>query len=169
MLKSSNMSVTSFFEWLWSIIHDITIMMFGWVIMVIGYFTPIKDVINVVVFFFVVDMWFGYRAAKKLRGESFSKTIIFNTTVPRLLYSVVILMLLFIWDTVFEQSYVSSYKLVGWFLTGVLIASILKNIYKITNWEVIPGIGTIIKDTIKKTTAVEVTEKHEETDNNKQV
>lgn len=112
----------------------------------LGYFLPIKDMVHVIIIFFVIDMLVGWWAAHTCRGESFSKTIVFNTTIPRMLISILLEMILYTWDTTFNQTMFSTYRVVGWYISGVLILSIIKNGYKATKWKVIPKIGDIIKE-----------------------
>ncbi len=54
-----------------------------------------------------------------------------------LLFSVVIITLLFIWDDVYKQEFIKTYSVAGWFVSGLLIASISENAYKITGWNVL--------------------------------
>jgi len=60
------------------------------------------------------------------------------------------------WDTVFGQDYVSSYKFVGWFISGVLLFSIAKNGFQITKWEVFNSLGGIIKKKVEDQTGEKI-------------
>lgn len=113
---------------------------------ILGYFLPVRDIVHIVFIFFVLDMLVGYWAARKLRGEKFSTPRVWATTVPRLLLSIVVILAAFGWDKVFEQNLISTYKLIGWFISGILLYSIILNGYKITSWHVFPRLAKVIKD-----------------------
>ena len=108
---------------------------------ILGYFIPIKDIFLLLVLFFAMDAVFGFLAARKLYKEAFSQRKIWNTTVPRLGGSLVLIMLAFMWDDVYKQNAMHSYIVIGWFLSGILLAKIAFNLYHITNWDVFLGLG----------------------------
>lgn len=120
----------------------------GLIASALGYFLPVKDIVHLIVIFFILDVIFGFWVANKLRGEKFSTKIIWNTTIPRMVLSLVAILGAYAWDTVFSQDVVSTYKIIGWFIAGILLFSIMKNGYKITKWEALPGIGDIIQNKI---------------------
>ncbi len=122
----------------------------------IGYILPIKNVVHLVLFFFLLDIIFGYWAARKLRKEHFSTKIIWQYTMPRVLISIVLVMASFMWDTVFKQEFISTYKVIGWFISGVLLFSIAKNGYKITKWEMFPLIGKLLEKKIEEQTGIDI-------------
>jgi hypothetical protein len=62
------------------------------------------------------------------------------------------------WDKVYEQNIVSTYKLIGWFISGVLLYSIAENGYGITNWTVFPKIGELFKSKVKENTGLDIPE-----------
>lgn len=128
----------------------------GFIGVILGYFSPIKDIVHWLVLLFIVDMIFGYLAAKKLRQEKFSKKIVFSTTIPRMLASIILILLLYSWDLTFKQTYLATYNVAGWFIGGILIISVGKNLFSITNWRVIPLIGAVIQKRIEKETGVEI-------------
>lgn len=123
---------------IWSLISGMSMSL-------LGYFLPIKDVVHFVIACFIIDMLIGYWTAKKTRGEKFSMSVVWNTTMPRLTLSLIIIILAFAWDTTFNQLTIASYKVVGWFICGVLIANIIQNSYKITKWNIFIDIGNYIK------------------------
>ena len=102
---------------------------------ILGYFLPIKDLVHLVILFFILDMLFGYWAARRLRGEKFSTRIVWRTTFPRMLISLVLIIMAYLWDTTCKQQWLPTYNLIGWFISGVLIFSIAKNGFKITQWQ----------------------------------
>lgn len=125
---------------------------------VLGYFLPIRDMVNFIVFLFLLDVFLGYLAAKKLRGEKFSTRIIWRTTMPRMLISLLLIALSFMWDTIFKQEFIQTYNLVSWFIAGVLIFSIAKNGYKISKWEVFASLSNLFQKKIKEQTGVDISE-----------
>jgi phage-related holin len=117
-----------------------------------GYFFPIKDIVHVMLLFFIFDVLVGYWAARKRNNAKFHPLIVWKKTVPRMVLSTVLVMMLFMWDDVSEQSYVSTSNLVGWFINGLLIISIMENAYYITEWKVFNLVKGIIRDKIEKET-----------------
>ena len=147
-----------------SFVHNVWGFISGIISAILGYFLPVQDIVHQLVLFFVLDVMFGYLAAKKLRSEKFSARIIWNTTIPRMLISLVLILGAFMWDEVYNQAFISSYKIIGWFISGVLFFSIVQNAYKITNWEMFPLIGKLIKQKIGDKTGINIDEevKHEQ-------
>lgn len=101
---------------------------------ILGYFLPIKDIVNLLILFFVLDVIFGFWAARKLRGERFSVNIIWTKTIPRMIATIVLTMSAFMWDTVYNQTTFATYQGIGWFISGLLLFSIGENAYQITKW-----------------------------------
>lgn len=123
---------------------------------VIGYFIPVRDIVHLLVFFFILDVIFGYWAAHKLRGERFSVKVIWNHTMPRMLISIVLITGAFMWDTTYRQEVVETYKIVGWFISGVILFSIAENGYLITRWTVFSRVGSLLSKKIKDATGQEI-------------
>lgn len=117
----------------------------GFFTSILGYFMPVKDVVHLLVILFILDVVFGYWAAKKLRGEKFSVKIIWSHTMPRMLISIVLIIGAYMWDHVYNQDFVCTYKIIGWFISGVLLYSIAENGYYITRWGVFKRIGIFFK------------------------
>jgi len=150
----------SFADWLrtfWSVIT-------GFVAAMFGYFLPVKNIVHLLVLAFFLDVLFGYWAASKLRGERFSMKVIWRTTFPRMLISLVLILLAFMWDSVYQQNMVSTYRLIGWFITGVLLANIVQNGYRITKWDMFLGLGEILKDKISEKTGIKTKTTNENSD-----
>ena len=68
--------------------------------------------------------------------------------MPRMVISVVLILSAFMWDQVYSQDTVATYRLIGWFISGVLLSSIVQNGYRITQWDMLLGLGEIIKQKI---------------------
>jgi hypothetical protein len=148
-------SISDWLRTFWSVIT-------GFVAAAFGYFMPVKNIVHLLVFVFLLDVLFGYWAARKLRGERFSMKIIWRTTFPRMGISLVLILLAFMWDSVYQQNIVSTYRLIGWFITGVLLANIVQNGYRITKWDMFLGLGDMLKDKISDKTGIKI-----KTDNEK--
>ena len=123
---------------------------------VIGYFLPIRDLVHLVILFFVIDMLFGYWAARRLRGEKFSTKIVWKTTFPRMLISLVLIIMAYLWDTTFRQQWLPTYNLIGWFISGVLMFSIAKNGFKITNWQGFLNLENMFKKKFSDETGADI-------------
>lgn len=116
---------------------------------VIGYFLPVRNIVHLLILFFFIDVIFGYWAAHRTRREKFSAKIIWKTTMPRMIISLVLIICAYMWDQVYSQDMVATYRVIGWFISGVLLANIVQNGYRITNWDVFLGLGQILKDKFK--------------------
>ena len=106
----------------------------GLITSILGYFLPIKNIVYILVLFFIMDVVFGYWNARKSRHERFQVSIIWNHTIPRMLLSIVLILGAYMWDTTYNQTAVCTYKIIGWFISGMLLYSIADNGYKITKW-----------------------------------
>lgn len=137
--------VRAIVEW----VCQFKVFMTGVLASIIGYFLPIKDIIHFIIALFMADVIFGYWAARKLRQERFSVKIIWSHTFPRMLLSFVLVMGAYTWDTTYSVDVVSTYKIIGWFISGVLLFSIAQNGYRITGWKVFPLIARILADKFK--------------------
>lgn len=123
---------------------------------ILGYFLPVKDIVNLLLIFFILDVIFGFWAARKLRSERFSVKIIWAHTIPRMLISIVLITGAYMWDKTYNQEVVSTYKIIGWFISGVLLYSIAENGYQITKWTVFPKLSELIQGKIKERTGIDV-------------
>lgn len=127
----------------------------GLFISVLGYFLPVKNIMHLLFLFFILDVVFGYCAANKLRGERFSVKVIWTHTIPRMLVSIVLILGAYMWDSVYQQEVFSTYKLIGWFITGVLLYSIAENGYYLTKWRIFKKIGEVITERVIEKTEIE--------------
>lgn len=125
---------------------------------VMGYFLPIKDLVYLVILFFILDMLFGYWAARRLRGEKFSTRIVWRTTFPRMLISLVLIIMAYLWDTTCKQNWLPTYNLIGWFISGVLIFSIAKNGFKITHWQGFLNLENVFRKKFSDETGADITQ-----------
>lgn len=121
----------------------------GLIMTFFSYLLPILNIVQVVIFFFIVDMFVGYYSNKKIKGEKFSVKKIWENTIPRMTISLMLITCSYMWDTIFEQQLVSTYKIIGWFISGVILTSIANNGYKITKWNAFIKIGEVLKEKLK--------------------
>lgn len=136
-------------KYFWSLLSGI-------VMSFVGYLVPIRDIVHLLVLFFILDVIFGYWAAKRLRKEPFSAKIIWKTTMPRMVISLVLVIGAFMWDSVYQQELVATYKIIGWFISGVLLASIVQNGYQITKWNMFSFLGDFLKEKIQQNTGINI-------------
>lgn len=146
------------FDWLKRIATNTYAMLAGLFTSVVGYFIPVRDIVHFLLLCFFLDVLFGFWAARKIRNERFSAKIIWQHTVPRMMISLIIIMACFMWDTVFSQEYLATYKLTGWFFCGVLIWSIAVNGYKITGWNAFKQIGGMVERKVEEQSGVDLKE-----------
>ena len=119
--------------------------LYGIMAVTFSYLIPIRDIVHFILFLFFWDIVFGAWAANKVFGEKFSVKVIWNKTVPRMLLSIVLVLSCFLWDTVYKQGVFSTHRIIGWFISGMLIWSITVNGYRVTRWNILPRLGEIIK------------------------
>ena len=136
--------------------HDTHAMIMGVLLSFVGYILPVKNIVHLLIVFFILDVLIGYWAAHKLRSERFSVKIIWSHTMPRMFISIVMIVAAFMWDKVYAQELVCTYKVIGWFISGVLLYSIAENGYQITNWNVFKQVGDAVKSKTKESTGLEI-------------
>lgn len=73
--------------------------------------------------------------------------------------SLILVIAAYLWDTVFTQDFVGTYKVIGWFISGVLLFSIFQNGYIITDWAMFPKISKILAKKIKDVTGMDIDDK----------
>lgn len=128
---------------------------FGFVVALLGYFLPIRDLVHLVILFFIIEMVLGYFAAKTKgalvkQKVRFSLTIVYTKTIPRMFVTILILMMAYLWDTVTKQKWVPTYTFLGWFFTGILFIKSMRNAYTVTNWVGFKLAEIIVTNKIKK-------------------
>ncbi len=145
-------------DWLTNVYHFVG----GLVMSLLGYLLPIEGLIQFMTILFITDVIFGYWKARKFDKAKFQARIIWNKTMPRWLFSVVILALLFYWDKLHHQDFINTYYVAGYFLSGVVIMSIAENALKITGWKAFKALEHIISGNIEKQTGEKITEDESE-------
>lgn len=122
----------------------------------LGYFDPIKDIVHLILAFFIIDVIYGWRADKKLNGAKFKTSIVWETTIPRMIATVIIMICTFLLDEVTGQEFIRIYSVAGYFIAGLILISIMKNMYIVTKWEAIPLIGKFVKNKIENQTGEKI-------------
>ena len=109
----------------------------GWLGSLVVYFLPVFDVLRMLVFFFVIDCLVGDWKARKIDGIPFRGRIVWDKTITRLALSTVIILCAFSWDNVYSQDVIKVHMIIGGFISGVVLLSIVQNGYEISRWSVL--------------------------------
>jgi phage-related holin len=142
--------------WLRDIFSNTWAVIVGLMSSLLGYLLPIRDPVNLLLIFFVVDAIVGYLKNRKLHKQPFSKRKIFETTVPRMMAVVMFMILLFALDTEFHQDTVQTYMVVGYFIGGVLLFNVGKNLYEITRWRAFLNIANMVHKNVQDKTGEDI-------------
>ena len=126
---------------------------------VIGYFLPIRDVVHLLILLFLLDVIFGYLVDRRENKARFKVAVIWNHTIPRMLISIVLVIATFMWDATYKQELVSTYNVVGWFISGVLIFSIAENAFLLTRWNTFLKIRNMIRKKVSDETGEDISTK----------
>lgn len=145
--------ISEFFDALYYRLADL----FGAILVAfIGYFSPLSNVVHIVLIFFLVDVIYGWLADRKLNNARFQPGLVWKKTMPRILLSIVLLILSYIIDKETGQNWIDSYRVLGWAICGLLFMSILKNGYIVTNWGAIATIDKWAKRKVKEETGINI-------------
>lgn len=109
----------------------------GWLGSLVVYFLPVFDILRMLVFFFVLDCLVGYWKSRKIDGKPFQGRIVWDKTITRLALSTVIILCAFSWDNVYSQDVIKVHMIIGGFISGVVLLSIVQNGYEISRWSVL--------------------------------
>ena len=150
------MAESGLFDWLSKAFSSIWVWIIGFSGSILGHLVPIKDMIHFLLGLFLVDVVCGWLAARKIRGEKFNTRIIWKTTVPRMFASITMIIAVFTWDSVYYHDYFLTYKLIAWFFSGLLLISIAKNLYHITNWNPFRILSSAVIKTVEKQTGLDI-------------
>lgn len=151
-------------EYIWGWITDVYNFIGGVLMALFGYLLPIRDLVHFITILFILDVIMGIWKSKKLYKAKFQPRIIWKKTIPRWLISVVIISLLFAWDKVHHQELINTYYIGGYFLSGMVIVSIIENSILITDWKVLRHLRELIVDKIEKNTGLDIDEEDESRD-----
>lgn len=132
-------------DWIEQTISDFCTFITGIFVSVIAYLFPVKDIVNFLVLLFILDFLFGFWVAHKINHERFIVKKVWDGTILRMLFSIVLIILLYLWGDLYQMSMETSYKIVGGFISGVVLVSIIQNMYKLTQWSLFVNIIEFIK------------------------
>lgn len=138
--------------WIDKMLTEFWALMSGGIMAILSYFTPIKDIVNLMLLLFIVDVIFGFWANRKTRGERFTASKIWETTIPRMTISLILVIAAFLWDYVYGTNGFCTHRVIGGFISGVLLVSIAQNGYKITDWSLFVTIAQIVESQFKNIT-----------------
>lgn len=112
---------------------------------VLGYFSPIKNIIHLVLIFFVLDVIWGWLASRKLKKARFQPALVWSVTMPRIALSAVVILGMYAIDNETGQTIVNTPNAAGWIICSLLVVSILRNGFIVTKWEAIPFLSDLVK------------------------
>lgn len=137
----------------WLLEHSLNLIS-GLVLAILGYFSEIKGVINVMVIAIVLDLFLGIWAAR-IRGEGIQSKKLWRTAY-KLLISVAVVMLLFAADI--ELEIVEMHKAVALLIIGFEVWSMLESAGEITDHRLFRILKKFMVDKVQKTTGVNIEE-----------
>lgn len=76
--------------------------------------------------------------------------------MPRMLISIVLILCAYMWDRTYAQELISTYKVIGWFISGVLLFSIMENGYRITHWYGFLNLKGVLKKNFEDETGAKI-------------
>lgn len=122
----------------------------------VGYFSPISSVVHVVLIFFVLDIFYGWRADVKINNARFKPSIVWQKSIPRMVLALIAVLSAYMLDTEMKQIWVDSSRFVGFIICGLLFISILKNGLIVTRWGALKVIERWAKKEIKEKTGLDI-------------
>jgi phage-related holin len=126
-----------------------------------AYFMPIRNIVILMLAFIVFDLITGIVAARK-RGEAITSEKMWNT-VNKTLISVALVVLLYAVDKEFNIiNVVCTHKIMGLFVVGFELWSILENAVEITNHSIFRALKKFMHDKVEEKTGVDLDTKNEE-------
>ena len=112
-------------------------------IFVIAYFTPIREMIHVMLIFLAVDFISGVWAARK--EKKIIESIKLRHTVYKFIWYTVAVMVSWMMETTFKLGWTNLASIVAGFICFVELKSIFENITRITNEQVFKRISKMIQ------------------------
>ena len=131
-------------------------LLFGCFFATLGYFSPIKDIVHVMIAVIFVDffvgLWASYRQGIGWKSEKMWRTIY------KLILAVLIIMLLYAMDTEMGIEAIKTYKAVAWVICGFEIWSILENAAVISNHRIFIFLRHYMHDRVEKISGINIKE-----------
>lgn len=126
-----------------------------------AYFMPIRNIVILMLAFIIFDLITGIVAARK-RGEAITSEKMWNTA-NKTLISVALVVLLYAVDKEFNIiNVVCTHKIMGLFVVGFELWSILENAVEITNHSIFRALKKFMHDKVEEKTGVDLDIKNEE-------
>lgn len=135
----------------WALAHSYNFAC-GLYVACIGYFSPVKGVILVMVAAIIIDLIVGILAALK-NGEGIKSHKLWRT-IYKMLLALITVMLLYAVDK--EMQMLSMHKFVAWLITGFEVWSMLENAGKLTNHKLFCILRNVMNDKIKQVTNIDL-------------
>lgn len=136
------------------IVQHIWNFLFGIIIVLIGYFLPIKNVVHVMSAAIMFDLFTGLWAAR-VKGKGW-KSIKMWRTIYKLFISTIIIMLLYAMDKEMGTPIIQMHKIAAWLITGFEIWSILENAAEISNLRIFIILRNFMQDKIEQQTGINI-------------
>lgn len=119
------------------------------------YFMPIRNIVILMLAFIIFDLITGIIAARK-RGEAITSSKMWNTA-NKTLISVALVILLYSVDKEFNIiNVVCTHKIMGLFVVGFELWSILENAIQITNNSIFKALKKFMRDKVEQETGVDL-------------
>jgi phage-related holin len=99
-------------------------------ILIIAYFTPIKEMVNVMLIFLLIDLISGIWAAVKEKQQIQSAKL--RRSITKFLWYTVAVMVAFMMETTFNLTWTNLANIIAGFICIVELISIFENITRIT-------------------------------------
>jgi len=112
-------------------------------VLIIAYFTPIREIVHVMLIFLAIDtisgVWASLKTKEKLESRKLSKTVF------KFLWYTVAVMLAWMMETTFSLGWANLASITGGFICFVELKSIFENITRITDEPIFMKILKIFK------------------------
>jgi len=120
---------------------------------VIGYLSPIRNIYHIMVAVIIIDFIVGVITARIKRGEGIDPEKAW-TTVLKLFFSVILVTLLYIMDKEMSFAGIVTHRLTAWVITIFEVWSISKNFGLLSNHRIFRIINKLATEKIKRQTGV---------------
>lgn len=129
--------------------NDVYNLVVGAIFSLFGYFSPIRETMHVLFFFFLLDVIFGYLVARKVRGEKWQPKIIWEKTIIKMLVASLMVITAHMLDKIAPSSYLTIREFVGWFISGVVLSSVWENFHTLTKWKIVVKLSETLNEKLK--------------------
>ena len=126
----------------------------GFILAILGYFYPIKGIINVMVIAILADLIFGIIAARS-RKEGIKSAKLWRTAY-KLFIAIIIVALLYAMDQEIGTEIIQLHRIVAWLITGFEVWSILESSGQITNHKLFRILKKYMEDKVESVTGVDI-------------